>query len=698
MKPTAFSCVVDNTPLLLAQAFLWVNCLKQLRGVAACNIFVHTVEIDDHEFLTWLANEDVNVVAIPRFHPLSPHCNKIQQLSTFGQTNYDRVVLLDCDTAVVGVLDLPAVTPVGALIVNYANPPAAVLATIFEEAVGGPPDWVRVALEQNGRRELTDRNNCNGGVYICDRVFLADLEDAWRSRALWSLEHLALYDEYRFHVDQVSFALAMRDLQANVQHLDLAWNFSTQVPPNVLPDIVPQIIHYHSELTSQMKLKTIGLSHPDAEITRFNKHIENFVQHNLLNSVWWNFRYLIDPELGSGMGSRGANLEYKRKLLFDMLGAFDDPKVVDVGCGDLEVVRSLPIKHYHGFDVAGGALEIARSKRPDWRFDRIGMDDPIEEGDVVLCLDVLIHQPTREQFLGMITKLSSAARRRLVVSGYDKPPTATASSAITRYYLPISEALRLTGAFTSITVVGRYEAGISVVVADKLTEAALLRSPYFDHRQVQRAVDHGEHREVVGELWDEIGDLEHRFLIDHDLQPQHTLLDIGCGSLRGGVHFIRYLEPGNYIGVDFDQSLLDAGFAIELKVARLQDKMPQENLVCLLEFEFDRLDRHFDFVLAHSLFTHLTFNRIRQCLERLAPVIKIGGHFFATFFELPRTASPSLPFAQDPGNIVTYDTRDPYHYKLADFFYAASGLPWQIRYIGKWGHPRGQRMLEFVRT
>ena len=179
VKPTAFSCVVDNTPLLLPQAFLWVNCLKRLRGVAASDIFVHTVEIDDQEFLTWLSNEEVNVVAIPRFHPLSPHCNKIQQLATFRDTNYRRVVLLDCDTAVIGDLDLPDLAPIGASILHYGNPPAAVLTAIFEEAVGAPPDWVPAALERDGQRELTDHNNCNGGVYICDRVFLTELEDAW---------------------------------------------------------------------------------------------------------------------------------------------------------------------------------------------------------------------------------------------------------------------------------------------------------------------------------------------------------------------------------------------------------------------------------------------------------------------------------------------------------------------------------------
>ena len=177
-------------------------------------------------------------------------------------------------------------------------------------------------------------------------------------------------------------------------------------------------------------------------------------------------------------------------------------------------------------------------------------------------------------------------------------------------------------ALSTVTVVKRYEAGISMVVTDKEpASSASLESAYFDHRQIQRAVDHGAHREVVGGLWDEIGDLQCRFLIDHGLKPEHALLDIGCGSLRGGVRFIRYLYAGNYVGVDINQSLLDAGFDVEAKAAELQNKMPRENLVCLSDFEFARLGRQFDFVVAHSLFTHLTFNRIRRCLEQLATVM-----------------------------------------------------------------------------
>jgi hypothetical protein len=163
------------------------------------------------------------------------------------------------------------------------------------------------------------------------------------------------------------------------------------------------------------------------------------------------------------------------------------------------------------------------------------------------------------------------------------------------------------------------------------------------------------------------------------------------------VHLIRYLETGNYVGVDINQSLLDAGFDIELKAAGLQHKISRDLLLCLTEFEFDRLDRRVDFALAQSLFSHLTFNHIRKCLERIAPILNIGGRLFATFFELPEAEPFGRPYSHNPGDVVTYDASDPYHYKLSDFYHAKKGLPLQIRYIGDWHHPRAQRMLEFMR-
>lgn len=221
---------------------------------------------------------------------------------------------------------------------------------------------------------------------------------------------------------------------------------------------------------------------------------------------------------------------------------------------------------------------------------------------------------------------------------------------------------------------------------------------YADQELIGDRVALGEHRILIGGLWEEIGTLQHEFMAARGLQPQNSLLDIGCGCLRGGVHFIRTLEPGNYFGVDISQSLLDAGYDVELKNADLQARMPRGNLVCLREFEFHRLARRFDFALAVSLFTHLPFNHIRLCLTRLAEAVKPGGIFFATYFELPENAPLAEPYRHPAGGITTHPAADPYHYRLIDMVYAARNLPWEIKIIDDFAHPRSQKMLAFHRA
>lgn len=63
--------------------------------------------------------------------------------------------------------------------------------------------------------------------------------------------------------------------------------------------------------------------------------------------------------------------------------------------------------------------------------------------------------------------------------------------------------------------------------------------------------------DAVGGLWQQMGQLQFDFLVRQGLKPEHRLLDIGCGTLRGGRHFIRYLNPGNYTGMDISPKALD---------------------------------------------------------------------------------------------------------------------------------------------
>jgi SAM-dependent methyltransferase len=56
-----------------------------------------------------------------------------------------------------------------------------------------------------------------------------------------------------------------------------------------------------------------------------------------------------------------------------------------------------------------------------------------------------------------------------------------------------------------------------------------------------------------------VGERQFSHVLKHGLAPGHACVDYGCGTLRVGVHAIRYLNCGCYWGLDVDQSLLDVG-------------------------------------------------------------------------------------------------------------------------------------------
>lgn len=221
-------------------------------------------------------------------------------------------------------------------------------------------------------------------------------------------------------------------------------------------------------------------------------------------------------------------------------------------------------------------------------------------------------------------------------------------------------------------------------------------SSYYDTEMIARSVDEGLHREVVGGMWDEIGVLQLNVMRAQCMRPEHKLLDIGCGSLRGGIHFVPYLDAGNYFGIDMNDSLLDAGYENELDDAN-QKKLPRKNLICDGNFNFDLFGEKFDYAIALSLFTHLPLNNIGVCLERLVDVMMPGGRLLASFFEIPADAQVLDDHIHQPGNITTHAKSDPYHYRLSDIFDLAATLPFRPVYIGDVGHPRAQQLIAFIR-
>jgi SAM-dependent methyltransferase len=202
------------------------------------------------------------------------------------------------------------------------------------------------------------------------------------------------------------------------------------------------------------------------------------------------------------------------------------------------------------------------------------------------------------------------------------------------------------------------------------------------------------HRRSIGnvKLWDTLGRLQFDYLVDRGMEPQHYFLDVGCGPLRGGVHFIRYLETGHYYGVDKNAPVLEEAERLELPRHGLVEKRP--TLVEMDDFGFGRLGRQFDYALAQSVFTHLPLNEIIRCLMEMDRALAPGGQFYATFF-LNERGKFNLADVHQTAEVVTHFDRDFFHYDVGTFEWICDGTGLSVEYLGDWDNPVNQKMLVF---
>src|SRR5665648_1089931 len=91
------------------------------------------------------------------------------------------------------------------------------------------------------------------------------------------------------------------------------------------------------------------------------------------------------------------------------------------------------------------------------------------------------------------------------------------------------------------------------------------------------------------------------YLKRQGLTPGQSFLDIGCGDLRAGVPLIRYLEPGNYVGVDQTEIAIQQGL-LSLTEADLA-RAPR--FFVGGDMGFDVIGQSFDVIWAHSVWTHV---------------------------------------------------------------------------------------------
>lgn len=127
-------------------------------------------------------------------------------------------------------------------------------------------------------------------------------------------------------------------------------------------------------------------------------------------------------------------------------------------------------------------------------------------------------------------------------------------------------------------------------------------------------------------LWEMKRDFQIRFLRRMGLRPGHTVLDIGCGTLRGGLPIIEFLEVGDYCGLERRAKVLEEGRR-ELEEAGLAAKEPQ--LVAVDDLTGLELGRRFDFVWAFSVLIHMSDEVVDECLVLVERHLADEGAFYA---------------------------------------------------------------------
>jgi SAM-dependent methyltransferase len=182
---------------------------------------------------------------------------------------------------------------------------------------------------------------------------------------------------------------------------------------------------------------------------------------------------------------------------------------------------------------------------------------------------------------------------------------------------------------------------------------------------------------AIGGLWEEIGQLQIDFLPGEGLHPAHRLLDIGCGTLRGGRHFIGYLNAGRYTGTDLSAGAVAAAHAL-IEREGLTEKGATIIHVPDGRLSFDDLSGPFAYIFAQSVFTHLAECHIDQCFANLPKIMDDQSLFYFTYND-----------AAEP----TRTSFKNFAYPLSFFIALAERHGLTVDDVSKrYPHPRQQRM------
>jgi SAM-dependent methyltransferase len=180
------------------------------------------------------------------------------------------------------------------------------------------------------------------------------------------------------------------------------------------------------------------------------------------------------------------------------------------------------------------------------------------------------------------------------------------------------------------------------------------------------------------------------------LRPEHDVLDIGCGVGRTARFLCDYMSAeAHYEGFDIMESLIEwcqaeitsrfPNFRFSFVPLYNSAYLPDASLPSAVDLRFPYPDESFDFVFAHSVFTHMSPDASANYLREVRRVLRPGGTSYSTWFIFNDTpvgnASPLVAGMEldDSGHFALHDPAVPdtavgYEETFVRGFYLETGL------------------------
>jgi SAM-dependent methyltransferase len=124
------------------------------------------------------------------------------------------------------------------------------------------------------------------------------------------------------------------------------------------------------------------------------------------------------------------------------------------------------------------------------------------------------------------------------------------------------------------------------------------------------------------------GEVQLQLLQRNGLEPTSKVLDVGCGFLNAGRHIMRFLEPGHFVGIDPNEWLREMAMDDPEVRQLVEERRPI--FLSVDDFDASSLGIEFDYVLSHSILSHVAHWQLAQFLTNVGKVLAPEGRIVAS--------------------------------------------------------------------